>query len=621
MKLIVRILFLILVIETSWSQSDTLLTIPSIEIWENSFSNLQEAHRIIKLDSLLIANSSPSLSNLLQQNSAIYLKARGANSLSTVSVRGTGPNHTSLQWNGVPINLLSLGMNDFSIIPIDAFEEVFLQLGSSGAINGSSAIGGVISIGVAQKLSTINAISFLTRFGSFGNYSQKLSYKFSRNNFSSSTKVFNTNAQNRFPYINSEKSGSPTEKQEYAAQNLIGFTNDLTYALPKGYSIYSNVWIQKSKREIQQTMSVQSDSSYQHDGSQKFSFKVVRDKSISSSFFQIASVNDQILYVKPKLLESLSKLSLLNFQTETSQQLTTTNKLHIGIRSQFNNAQIANYNGKKTELRSDVYFGLKSSFLKDQITVNQNYRLVYLSDQFKQFCPSLDVKLNLAPSTKIKTHVSKGYRLPTFNERYWSPGGNLNLLPEESINYELGIDKSFMSKQFTSTLEMNYYRLAIKNWILWRPTNFGYWAPENLESVISEGVEISSNNFFTNLNIKYSFTGTYLRNYLQKDSLKTQNSYVPKVKLSNTVSYVQKQNTVLLTHSFVANRLNLAQQILPYYNLIDIMYSRRKDFKKSSLEMSLSVRNILNSTYQTYENMAMPGRYLELTINFNQLLK
>ena len=38
-----------------------------------------------------------------------------------------------------------------------------------------------------------------------------------------------------------------------------------------------------------------------------------------------------------------------------------------------------------------------------------------------------------------RVNFSRNFRAPTLNERYWQPGGNPDLEPEESYNIEAGI--------------------------------------------------------------------------------------------------------------------------------------------------------------------------------------
>jgi vitamin B12 transporter len=90
-----------------------------------------------------------SLGDLLQETSPIFVRQYGAGMLASPSFRGTSPGHTALFWNGVPINSISLGQSDLSILPIQGTDRVEVQFGSAGALFGNEAIGGSVHLSTA----------------------------------------------------------------------------------------------------------------------------------------------------------------------------------------------------------------------------------------------------------------------------------------------------------------------------------------------------------------------------------------------------------------------------------------------------------------------------------------
>src|SRR5665647_1335045 len=71
-----------------------------------------------EIDSITLAKSGTvRLSELLSQNTPIFVKEYGRGAMATVSFRGTAPSHTKVSWNGLELNSPMLGMVDFSLIP------------------------------------------------------------------------------------------------------------------------------------------------------------------------------------------------------------------------------------------------------------------------------------------------------------------------------------------------------------------------------------------------------------------------------------------------------------------------------------------------------------------------
>ena len=92
--------------------------------------------------------------------------------------------------------------------------------------------------------------------------------------------------------------------------------------------------------------------------------------------------------------------------------------------------------------------------------------------------------------------ASKDFRIPTINDRFWSPGGVENLLPESGFSQEIGAKLHKNTTQFTSSFDATLFNRNIDNWILWLP-NAGYWSPRNILLVWSRGMETANTLFLS----------------------------------------------------------------------------------------------------------------------------
>src|SRR5690606_11786857 len=96
--------------------------------------------------------------------------------------------------------------------------------------------------------------------------------------------------------------------------------------------------------------------------------------------------------------------------------------------------------------------------------------------------------LNYSPIKfyEAKFNISKNYRVPSFNDLYWQPGGNLELKAENSLQFELGQNISWKK----NSLGVNLYYNEIHDMIRWVPMSGFIWSPMNTDEVISKGVEV-----------------------------------------------------------------------------------------------------------------------------------
>ena len=108
------------------------------------------------------------LQDVLQYIAPIQLVTYGsAGSLSSVRLRGGSGNHTQINWNGFPINSLTSGSADVSLLSFNKGDKVSIIYGASGALYGSGAVDGVIDIDQQSFSKDESNISGSYEFGSF----------------------------------------------------------------------------------------------------------------------------------------------------------------------------------------------------------------------------------------------------------------------------------------------------------------------------------------------------------------------------------------------------------------------------------------------------------------------
>ena len=104
----------------SQGSTDSLIHIQGVEIISSRIFIKEEAGiKETHVDSSVIqAKRSVSLSDLLSENTSVFIKNHGRGALATASFRGTAASHTQVSWNGISINSPMAGMVDFSLIPV-----------------------------------------------------------------------------------------------------------------------------------------------------------------------------------------------------------------------------------------------------------------------------------------------------------------------------------------------------------------------------------------------------------------------------------------------------------------------------------------------------------------------
>jgi iron complex outermembrane receptor protein len=218
-------------------------------------------------------------------------------------------------------------------------------------------------------------------------------------------------------------------------------------------------------------------------------------------------------------------------------------------------------------------------------------------------------------------NFSKGYKIPTFNQRYWGTQGNPNIKPESSLSAELGYD---INKSFGETLlkiKLGTYYTDVDNWITW--VNKGEWIPINERKVSCTGGEFFSsiyfkiNNIKINYNLNYFFTASILKeSKAGQENIGKQLAYTPRHNANSNLVLSFNKYIFKTDLSYTGERyVDGYNTKLEDYYLCNSSISRTFAINESKIKLSIDVNNIFNKDYQTTQYYATPGRNYNISLN------
>ena len=581
-----------------------------------TFSN---GSNVKKIDPFKIKISqTEKIADLLSSNSSIYIKQYGA--LATPTIRGTSSSHTSVNWNGYPINSIANGLSDLSNITALTNDNIFLIKGGNSTIFGSGSIGG--SINIDSKKIRNQKLSSNTNFesGSNGLSSQSYSAKYGDDIVSFYILHSKLKDKNKFKFTNISQAGNPRQTNKHG--KIVSFQNklDLNFKLNPNIIIQFNYWGDNSTREVPQNMTIRFTDAMQYDvndrisTSSTYSVKNLSCKISKALIYEDFRYTEEIKNIDSKYLASkeFNNFDLsYNFKNLIFQSTFSYNKNKINS----NNFE----NNKEKDISKTIFFSTtyKNNNLETQLAIrgedNSEYE-VPLTPLF-----STEYKFNELVQSSIK--LNKNFRSPTFNDRYWFSSesrGNIELKPEMSNNAEFSIHLKKNKFKLSSTL----FNLDVKDWILWSQNIDGIWSPENIKEVWSRGIETQLKYNYKKilLELNYSLTKTTSEK-ASNDldiSVGQQLRYVPKNKLNTTLLYVEGKIISFLNITFT-------DEVITSYSSGDnkkleafTLVSAGTSYKlfNEDLKLDLRVLNLTNQQYQTYLNYPNPGREYVLSINY-----
>ncbi len=584
----------------------------------------------------LMKSVSASLSDVLSYEPGLMIKRYGDGGLATVSFRGADASHTKVDWNGLPVNSVMNGQVDFSLIPACPSDHIDLFYGANSMAFSQGSLGGTIRLNSAGISNLTNGIELKSEWGSFGLFNEYGGLVFGNKKWKSFTRLSYHTSENNYPYMNTSVIPNERMTQSDARFERINVMEELFVKLKKS-ELSVHYWQTNADREIPPLMTnvfsarnveTQSDASsrfittwnYSNDC---FKFYLREGISYSSLYYNLEHYSDNFLvtYIHSRSYE-FSNFSGAGMRYCFSPRFIVNSTVDY-LSSSVNISEEKSSQGySKTNGTLNAMIDAESYLLK-WVNVSGLAR-VYKQDNFPAaVSPALYFSFRQGKKLSFKTAFSKNSNFPTLNDMYFVPGGNPSLKPE--TGYQSDITTIYSGRIGKSALysETGLFYSDINNWILWQPTQYGYWTPENVKRVVSKGAQVKlsckipihENNVF--------FTGGYTYNMA---------SSVDDQKINSQLPY-------LPVHSgFVSLRLNVrkfefyAEQIIQgkrvvssnygYFNDLDPYFitnaslQYKFSIRKSDLSIELRLNNIFNESYQLISWRPVPGRNGSVVISF-----
>lgn len=603
---------------------DSVQTLPELEI-KVSLDRQQTAGSIIDTWSSATLSDLPgnNLGEMLALETNVYLKSYGLGSLATSSIRGGSAGQTLVLWNGLPLQSPMLGQLDLALLPVQAMEELKLTRGGGSSLWGSGAIGGVLSLNNRVDFSDPFLVRSRTNLGSFGQFQQQLQMGLGGQKWQARTKLSHQRADNDFFYPLG--SGFPERQQTNAALSQQSLLQDIYWKLDEQKMLSAHFWWQASDREIPPTNVQTRSEAYQQDQATRimldFTEVTRRGKwQVKAGFFE-----EQLNYYDPQIrLSSESHFQSFVGDISASWRLGAQQYLLVGSTQTFTEARAEGYRGSLPhQWRSALFASWRSDWKK--IALQLSLRQEMVDGHFIPLTPSLGLDGYLGNRLSLKAKVSRNYRLPTFNDLYWQPGGNPDLLPESGWSQELGLDKTWRSENLTISTSLTVFNRLIDNWILWSiREGQNFWSANNITRVWSRGLEPRLNFSYacSEGNINWQSGYDYIRSTNQvalerpRMMAGSQLLYTPEHQFFTKVGLKYKNGHFSYHHRYTGATLGQNESI-PSFQVARLGLGWDFLIHWYQLQIQASINNLWDKDYVIIERRPMPGRHFQIGIQFS----
>jgi len=603
--------------------------------------------------------STHSVADALRYFSGIQLKDYGGvGGIKTVNIRSMGTNHLGIYYDGVELSNAQNGQIDLGQLSLDNVEEVTLYNGQKSAIfQTASDFGNAGSVYIRTRLPRFygdethhwkanvkGGSSDMIRIS--GLYEQKLGEHLSA---SVSAGFLNASGKYKFRYRRINIDGSTAWDTtavrhngdihaERLEANLHGVLNQGYWQL-KGYvynsergipgAIVNNVW---RRGERQWDLNTFAQGQWQRSFSERFSSRVMakyayyRTHYVNRDSTQLPVDNryyQQEIYVTTSNVYEI----LHNWSASVSYDLRW-NKLNASTYRFSYPTRWSNLVSVATAVdfpRVKLQTSLLTSVIKDHTRTDGSRPTLtrWTPAFFANVYPLRGRMLSL------RAFVKRSFRMPTFNDLYYTDMGNATLRPETATQYDAGM---VLSKTWERGLirhvgvQADVYYNDVKDKIVAYPKGQQFrWTMLNLGRVHIHGLDIETE---ADVQVARGWTLTGRLQYTYQDArdvtdpttpyYRDQIPYIPWHSGSAILALAYKGWTLNYSFIYSGERYNEQENIIynhtePWYTSdLSLVYGfRHHDYR---WKVTLEVNNLLSQDYDVIVNYPMPKRNYALSL-------
>ena len=603
--------------------------------------------------------NSHSIADALRYFAGVQLKDYGGvGGIKTINVRSMGSSHLGIFYDGIQLGNAQNGQTDLGQFSMDNVDEISLYNGQKSAI-----------FQPACEFGNAGAVYIRTRRPRF-NEGERYHLKFKLKYGSSDMVRFSTLWEQRLsPMVSSSVSGeflSSSGKYDFryrrykvdgslaydttatrqngdiwsarAEANIYGIIDQggwnvkaYTYHSERGIpgAIVNNVW-RRGERQADHNTFVQA--SLMKSVGQRFSTRLQAKYAYYHTHYVNRDPKTMLVdntYRQQEFFVSTSNVyEILNGWSASLAYDFKWNKLNADMRSFAYPHRFSNMVSLATAFNRpwlNIQASVLATFVKDHTQT--------LDDQESQQVLTPALFFNIFPFQNrffsVRLYAKRSFRMPTFNDLYYTDMGNAQLQPETALQYNAGFvfEKDWRQGVIRHfRWQTDAYYNSIHDKIVAYPKGQQFrWTMLNLGRVHIKGIDVETElavaplpDLVLSTRLQYTYqdardvtnaTDTYYRHQIP---------YIPWHSGSAIVGLTYRQWDFNYSFIYAGERYNqqenIAYNYMPSWYTSDLSASYRFLMGKKVLRVTAEINNLLDQQYDVILNYPMPGRNFALTL-------
>lgn len=601
--------------------ADSVYTIGEITVTatREGISTAVAPQRVTVLDAGAVQSSGArDLGELLAARTSLFIR-QYSEGLSTVSLRGAGASQTAILIDGLRLSDPQLGQFDLSLLPSYLIRGVEVVHGPTSALYGADGLSGAINLRSREAGS--NQLSLLTEVGAYGERGMSGGITIDGPIVSGRIAAEYTMADGDFPYLN-ESLFPPREVRRRNADRVKRSVFGTLAVDAEAHRASLSLLYAGANRGLPGTAGSPSPGERQWDD--HFRIWLKDDVRLEAGRLSLAAYlhRSEIRYVNPQLeLDDIGMAVSVGAEAVRSRPLGPHIAATYGVNGGYATARHPSLPVPPREIHGAA-FGSASVHVAGLRLYPAVRADVYRTTSAENdagsraaISPRLGINLPVVGRLLIKSHGGTAFRMPTFNDRYWQPGGKLDLRPERSRSIDAGVyfDGAYL------TAEATVFRSRTTDQIVWQPGGGGIWSPDNLLEVVSTGLEASARwRPLTHVTVGglYGYTRSVDRSETGSPTYGRQVRYVPIHQLKAFADATAGPLHASIHTRYIGKRYvtsDESESLAPVFTM-DGQLGLERTFGALRARLSLLVENVLDARYALIQNYPMPPRHARIRL-------
>lgn len=581
--------------------------------------------RVTVLDSAALrTTAATSVADLLDDRAGVHVRRYGATGLATPSLRGTGASQTAVLLDGQRVSDPQIGHLDLSLLPTVLLQSARVMHGPASPLHGSNGLGGALQLRTVRPRTSLQARA-LFEGGAFGTRSSSALVATPLGEGTSVLAAVDYQATDGdFPY---------TDQSRFPAETVRRRNADRTRRTVYG-SVRSRVgahrlrlsgWLTQAERGLPPLSSTAAATERQWDTQMRI---WGRDRlAVGNGRLSIQGLaqRTRLRYVNARQdLDQTGRTTLTSLETTIRHPVSSRWTLAGGLSGSYADARHPQLDASAHQEHVSAFAEGTARYGRLALYPALRTDAYWMPEGTPRLAASPRLGLNWQPvaawpSVHLKAQIGRAFRVPTFNDRYWQPGGNPDLRPERSWGADLGIRLD----RPAGFVELSAFGHRRRDQIVWRPTDEGFWAPTNVGRVRTLGIEASAEgtwplplNTDLQTGLTYTFTDARTRTDPNTASYNEPLRHVPRDQLKAHSTLSWGPAALDLTARYTGRRYVTSDgaQFLDPYVLLDAQLRLAHTVAGIDTELSLKIENALDTEYRSVGGRPMPPRHARLRL-------